>query len=734
LVVPFEMLEHAPVPAYAFRAEGDEFVLEAVNAVGRALNPSISVLIGKPMAGLYRDQPDVLAHANRAIAQRVTVTAELTMRRYDRTEATQPLRLTFAPVPPSHLLIFVQDVATPVTAQTALRESEARYRSVVASLPDGLVLRAADGRVLALNDVAVRLLGAKSQADLMGKTEVLADRIRVTTESGEPVDEEHLAGRRVLATGQAEVGQAFALISEERTVWVRVAAQPIHSTTGAVTGSVTTYTDITERVTAQRAQREAAARLDLALTVARMGVWEWEPESDTGWWSDNLGEIFSIPRIRPTTPALAEFVHPDDRSEFNERRKTSKAAPDGYSFEYEFRVVGTDGVTRWARAQGRLSQESGRSRVLGTLTDITEHNRLEEELRRAHRLESIGRLAGGIAHDFNNLLAAMMGSLELLEDQCPPSAKEDLATVQHGAMRARDLTKQLLAFARKQPIEFKLLDLSAMVIKVERLLRRLVGQNIEMVISGDDPVWVRGDASSLEQVLVNLVVNASEAMPNGGRLDVFVGRNSDHAMLEVIDSGIGMNDETRRKVFDPFFTTKTHGTGLGLASSYGIAKQHGGDIVVESEPGRGTRFRVMLPRLPESIRAAAQETAPVTPAVKKGCVLVIDDEPLVRTTTIRLLQTLGYDVLSAGGAAEAVVRSREHQGPIDFLVCDIAMPGRSGPSVAAELAASRPLLKVIFASGYAEGDHNTELHNSTFLQKPYTMAELAAKLTELASR
>jgi two-component system cell cycle sensor histidine kinase/response regulator CckA len=250
---------------------------------------------------------------------------------------------------------------------------------------------------------------------------------------------------------------------------------------------------------------------------------------------------------------------------------------------------------------------------------------------------------------------------------------------------------------------------------------------------------VRADPSLLEQVLVNLVVNAGEAMPNGGRVEVRVGRTShsvgagaatEFAQIEVSDSGMGMDEETRGKIFDPFFTTKTSGTGLGLASCYGIVNQHGGHIIVEAEAGQGTRFRVLLPLL---VGVETEKGTLVSPQVRqgKGCVLVVDDEELVRNTAVRMLRSLGYDVLSAGSGREALECAERHGGPIDVVFCDVAMPGQDGPSVARELQKLRPELKVLFASGYAAEPDDEHLLGNVFLAKPYTRAELAAKLHEL---
>lgn len=742
MTAALDLVEHVPMPAYAFRIVGDEFILERVNAVGRERNPGLLALVGKPMVALYRDQPLVIEDARRCAAERVEVTRELPVRRYDRTEATQFLRLTFAPAPPEHIVLFMQDVANLEVAQTALNESEARYQSLMASLPDGVLLRGADGRILFCNDVAVELFGATSQAGLLGEVEALAPGFQVQTEAGDPVDRQELPSRKVLVTGVAEKSRVFALIGNGRLRWVRVAAQPVRSAQGTLTGSITTYADITERVTAQGALRESAARLDLALNAAKMGVWEFEPSADVGWWSPNLDALFALGGRARGLAGFIAHIHREDRSRIvAEADRLIKEGRDGDSFETELRLIGEDQAVRWARVRGTLSCGEKRRVVSGTVMDITKQRGLEEELRRASRLESIGRLAGGVAHDFNNLLAAMLGSLELLEEHCPEIARQDLYTARHSALRARDLTRQLLAFARKQPVEWKTVDLARLVHEIELMLRRLVGPSVEIVIESAEPVIVRADPALLEQVLVNLVVNGRDAMPSGGSLAIRVARETNTsattcttpevAVLEVSDSGIGMDEDTRKKVFDPFFTTKSHGTGLGLASSYGIVQQHQGDISVESQLGRGTRVRVVLPAL-EATRsptlAPAGRTS-IQPA--SGLLLVVDDEDIVRDTAVRMARSLGYDVLAAPSGTEALQRAAQHPHPIELLLCDIAMPGEDGPSVAARLRMQYPQLKILFMSGYSSDMQEVRLDGALFLQKPFSRAELAEKLGEL---
>lgn len=735
----FGVLEHAPLLAYAFRVEGDEFILTSVNAEGRRRNPALVELCGKPMAALYRDQPEVVRAGRRCATDQTLVELELPVRRYDRTEATQYLRLSFVPSPPGHILLFMRDVANPEVSQVALAESEARYKSLLASLPDAVLVRGADGRALFCNEVAVDLFGAQSAAELIGETQVLAPGIEARTQTGERLEPTQDPSLEVLATGEPVLGRILALVGHGKWRWLRVASQPIRTEAGVVTGSVTTYTEITAAVNADEALRTSAARLDLALAAARMGVWEFEPATDVGVWSPNLDAIFHLGGRGRGFAGFMACIHPEDREAFQASAARLIRGAAGDTFEDDYRIVGEDHVTRWARIRGRITFEGDRRRLSGTVMDITEQHHLEEELRRTSRLESLGRLAGGVAHDFNNLLTAILGSLELLEDACHPAGHEDLATARHSALRARDLTRQLLAFARRQPVAWKTLDLAALVRNVEHMLKRLVGPTIEITLTSSGLVPVQGDPALLEQVLVNLVVNGRDAMPHGGTLAIRVTRHAPvaadsqgtRALLEVRDSGLGMDGETRRQVFDPFFTTKSHGTGLGLASSYGIVQQHQGDITVESEPGQGTTFRVFLPCL-ESLPPPPEDptphsTAPSTPRL----VLIVDDEAIVRETASRVLQSLGYRVLTAGDGEEALSLVQEHRKAIELLLCDVVMPHVDGPTVAARIREACPAIRVLFMSGYSEDMPALALQGAAFLQKPFRRAELAAKLGEV---
>ncbi len=734
---PLALLEHVPMTAYLLRAQGDDFVLEGVNAAARAKTPALSSMVGLPISLLYADQPQIIADAKRCHRERTRVVRETSVRRHERVDGVHQT-LVFVSLDAERIIIYAQETADVENVGAALNEVQERYRSLLASLPEAMLLRGADGRLLACNDAAARLFGYTQASELWGKVHLLREGYRLETAAGQPVAPGEWAGRRSARTGEVIRGEIYRAIDPSGgTRWLLVSAQPIKKADGTLGGSVALYTDETERVVAQLAEREAALQLQLALDAGRMGTWEYDPITDVGDWSTTLDKIFAFGTERMGFQGYLARIHVDDRDDAMRVMQEMLTRDDGNAFEHEHRLVGDDGVTRWAKIRGCLERRAGRLRMLGTAMDVTERRRMQDDLLHASRLESLGRLAGGLAHDFNNLLAAMLGSIELLSDVCPASGQDDITTLRHVTLRARDLTAQLLAFARQQRIELETLEVDALVKKVERLLQRLVGPTIDLVIETSEfgaGLHVRADAAQLEQVLVNLVINARDAMPEGGRINVKVGMEqtfapaADWVVLEVQDQGRGIQSEHLAHVFDPFFTTKDTGTGLGLASSYGVVQTHGGNITVESEPGHGACFKVSLPRIPPELSKPAQPGANHS---GRGRVLVVDDDAAVRTSTTRMLQTLGYEVLTAadGAEAEALVERREVE--FDVLVCDLAMPNKSGPEVAQSIRHIYPGIKVLFVSGYPRGVER-ELPAESFLQKPYDRDALARKLLALA--
>jgi PAS domain S-box-containing protein len=404
----------------------------------------------------------------------------------------------------------------------------------------------------------------------------------------------------------------------------------------------------------------------------------------------------------------------------------------------------------------RLTDSRGEApQVLIIGQDISELRRLEHQLLLAQRMEGIGRLAGGIAHDFNNLLTAILGHAEMAQDDVAPTdpARGNIAEITRAAQRAADLTRQLLAFARRQIIEPRIVDLNGLVLNVDRMLRRLLGEDIELVTVQDPDLWrVRIDPGQFEQVLVNLAVNARDAMPSGGTL-VIETRNvhldeefarqhatvqpGPHVLLAVSDTGIGMDEEVLAHIFEPFFTTKEvgKGTGLGLATCYGIVKQNRGSIWVDSEQAIGTTFRIYLPRADAVVVTADPPEARVVEKTRGSeTVLLVEDEVLVRNLAADALRRHGYQVLSASTGIEALDLASQVLHPIDVLVTDVVMPQMGGEQLAVRLLGERPSLKVLFISGYTDMavlQHGTLIPGTSLLQKPFTPGQLVYRVRQL---
>jgi len=388
--------------------------------------------------------------------------------------------------------------------------------------------------------------------------------------------------------------------------------------------------------------------------------------------------------------------------------------------------------------------------------DVTEQRRLQQQLVQSQKMEAVGRLAGGIAHDFNNLLTVITTYCDLLlEDLAREDPKrDDVEQVRKAADGAAALTRQLLAFSRQQVLEPKVLNMSAVVSGVEKMLRRVIGEDVDLATALDPDVGsVKADVGQLEQVLMNLAVNARDAMPTGGKLTIEI-TNAEHdpdyareqeaeavrrfVMLAVSDTGIGMDEATKARIFEPFFTTKEpgKGTGLGLATVYGIVKQSGGFIWVYSELGRGTTFKIYLPRVDAAAEGVAATTRSDLPRGTET-VLLVEDAAAVRAVTRHVLERQGYAVLEASHGAAALELAANHAGPIHLLLTDVIMPGLSGRQVADRLTALRPDTQVLYASGYTDDAvvrHGVLESGIAYLQKPFTTESLARKVREVLDR
>jgi PAS domain S-box-containing protein len=396
---------------------------------------------------------------------------------------------------------------------------------------------------------------------------------------------------------------------------------------------------------------------------------------------------------------------------------------------------------------------SGRPARLILANDVSERLRLEEQLRQAQKMEAIGRLAGGIAHDFNNVLSVILSYGEILLADLKPGEpmRDDIEEIRKAGKRAAALTRQLLLFSRQQVIDPKVLDLNEVLLSMDKMLQRIIGEDVELVSqAGQGLGRVRADPGSIEQVIMNLVVNARDAMPTGGRLTIETAnvvldgeyarehmgvKPGPHVALAVSDTGIGMDRATQARIFEPFFTTKPQdkGTGLGLSTVFGIVQQGGGSVCVSSEPGKGTTFKIYLPRVDAVVDAAGPQAAPAT---NRGAetILLVEDDDQVRAIARVILRKHGYEVIEARHAGEALLLCEQHPGTIHLLLSDVVMPQMSGPELAKRLADVRPEMKLICISGYTDDSvlrHGVLDVQIAYLQKPITPETLARKVREV---
>jgi PAS domain S-box-containing protein len=448
---------------------------------------------------------------------------------------------------------------------------------------------------------------------------------------------------------------------------------------------------------------------------------------------------------------LGVWVDPADRA-----RLVAGLERDGFVENQEVRFRRKDGSTLAGLISARIITLQGQRHLLSIARDVAtwkeaeaERDRLQVQFQQAQRLDGLGRLAGGVAHDFNNLLTVILGCAECLRERFGEDPDEDLEQILAAAGRARDLTRQLLAFARKQVIAPVSLDLGAVVRGTEPLLRRVLGEDVTVTVELAEPLWpVLCDPAQLERVLLNLALNARDAMPDGGALVITAG-NAEHdaaaegegrrpgqwVRLAVRDAGAGMTPEVQAHLFEPFFTTKARGkgTGLGLATVHGIVAQLGGYIDVESAPGQGTTIALSLPRAAEQ-PAPPRPPAPMRPA-QTACetILVVEDEPLVRNVTVRVLEGAGYQVLVAESGEDAVGVVERHAGRLDLVVSDVIMPGLSGPHMMEQLRRGRPGLRALYVSGYPQDAiaHRGVDLEVEFLPKPFTAASLLERVRAL---
>jgi PAS domain S-box-containing protein len=640
-------------------------------------------------------------------------------------------------------------------ANQALRESEEQVRLLLDSTGEAIYGVNLQGKCTFCNAASLRLLGYDSPNDFLGK--IMHHLIHHTRADGTPYPIEECRAFLNQLEAKSSHGENELLWRKDGSSFIAEFWSYPVLREGMQIGSVVTFLDMTERKRGEDALRRSEARLQRLMTsnIIGMGTGSLDGRFLDG--NDAFLQLLGATReeLLDGTLRWDEMTPPEYHD--IDQRGVEQLRSTGVAPAWEKEFIRKDG-RRVPVLIGAVTlvTEQGDVEAAFFVVDISERKQLEHQLRKAQKMEAIGQLAGGIAHDFNNLLSVIIGYSEILLDRAELNGRMRIQCeeIKKAGDRAASLTRQLLAFSRQQVIAPRVLNINTVVVETEKMLRRLIGEDVELSTRLDPELGsVRADPGQIEQVIMNLVVNARDAMPAGGKLVIETSNvelDSDYAfyhptsspgsytLLAVSDNGTGMDKETRAHIFEPFFTTKEpgKGTGLGLSTVYGVVKQSGGYVWVYSEIGQGTVFKIYLPRVDEPVQQSRAREPAVVSFRGTETILLVEDEESVRTLTRSLLQEEGYTVLEAGSGNDALEVASGYCGPIHLLLTDLVMPGMSGRALAQELVESRPAIKLLYLSGYTGSlsAHGELLGTGTDLvQKPFSRLVLLRKIREVLS-
>ncbi len=654
-----------------------------------------------------------------------------------------------------HYQGFISDITERKRIEESLRESEEKYRLLFNTFPLGITVSDPSGNIVESNSRAAELLGiAKDEHEAR---RIDGEQWQIIRPDGTPMPAAEWASVRALQENRLVENTEMGIIKPGgETTWINVTAAPLHLENYGV---VITYNDITEKKEAEETLKNREYLLNKIFDVLPIGLW----------FADKNGKLLRgnpagvrIWGAEPTVPM-------EEYGVFKARRLPSgkEIAPDDWALAHTIRegVTIVDELLEIDSLDGKkkiilnytapvLDDQGNIHGAIVVNHDITEREQLHAQLQQAQKMESVGRLAGGVAHDFNNMLGVIFGHTEMALEDVDPAAPlyASLQAIQHAAERSAALTRQLLAFARKQTIAPKVIDINETVAGMLKMLHRLIGEDIDLLWQpGENLPSVKIDPAQIDQLLANLCVNARDAIEGVGNITIETASAAfdeaycaahhgfvpgEYTLLAVSDDGCGMDRKTLNQIFEPFFTTKEQGkgTGLGLASVFGMVKQNNGFINVYSEPGQGTTFKIYLPVYTAKSDEVV-EKAPELPTERgHETILLVEDEPAILQMTTMMLERQGYTVLAAATPGKAIRLAHEYRGRIDLLMTDVVMPEMNGRELAGNLLSHYPDLKRLFMSGYTANviaHHGVLDEGVNFIQKPFSMKDLGRKLREV---